>query len=274
MAGSDVHVLDVGDVRFAIDARIGGRVVSFRLDGVDALVGPDVDPKNYGSTLWTSPQADWGWPPPASFDEAPYTVRAESGAVTMTGPACDRLGVRLVKRFSVDRARVCIRLEYAVQNVGEVPLKCALWEVSRVPSRGLTFYATGASSGGPLPVDHRSGGTWFAHDPGTLSEVGEKTYGDAGAGFVAHVLEGGRLLFVKSFVDLPPESQVPGEGEVEIYGNDRYVEVEVQGPYATIAPGAWSDRWAVRWYLRTIPSTVTPSLGNPDLLELAASIAG
>jgi hypothetical protein len=274
MSASAVHVLEVDDVRFAFDPRIGGRVVSFGFDGVEVLAGRDVDPKNFGSTLWTSPQAAWGWPPPAEFDEAPYAVGVEGGAVTMTGPASERLGVRLVKRFSVDRARGCILLEYAVENVGDAAVKCALWEVSRVPSRGLTFYRTGVSSGGSLRVDHRAGGTWYAHDPATLSGVGEKTYGDAAAGFVAHVPDGGHMLFVKGFVDLAPERQAPGEGEVEIYGNDRYVEVEVQGPYATIAPGAWSERWVVRWYLRKIPSTVAPSLGDPELLAFAASIAG
>jgi hypothetical protein len=126
--------------------------------------------------------------------------------------------------------------------------------------------------GGSLQLEQRAGGTWYAHDPRVLSQVGEKAYGDAGLGFLAHVLPG-RVLFVKAFVNLPPGQHAPGEGAVEIYGNDRYVEVEVQGPYAAIDPGAWSPPWAVRWYLRSIPAHVDPILGNADLLAFAAGVA-
>ena len=59
---------------------------------------------------------------------------------------------------------------------------------------------------------------------------------DGVGGFVAHAASG--LLFLKSFADVPPELQAPGEGEIEIYANNRYVEIEVQGPYAVIDAGA------------------------------------
>ncbi len=273
MTGHGMLTLELGDVRFVVDSHSGGRITSFRLGGTEALTGPELDPNNYGSTLWTSPQSDWGWPPPAEFDELPFVITPDpEGAIAMTGPASGALGVRLAKRFWVDHALGAIVLEYAIQNVTATPKRYALWEVSRVPARALSFYATGTSLAGPLRLEQRAGGTWYAHDPRVLSEVGQKAYGDAGLGFLAHVLPG-RVLFVKAFVNPPPDLHAPGEGAVEIYGNDRYVELEVQGPYGAIDPGAWSQPWAVRWYLRPIPAQVDPTLGNAELLAFAAGVA-
>lgn len=265
------RVLETGDVRIAIDPRTGGRVTSLRLSGVEVLSGPEVHPSNYGSTVWTSPQSDWGWPPPPEFDDLPYVETIEDGgALTLVGPRCPRLDVRLLKRFSVDRRDGAIVVESQIENMGARPRALAPWLVSRVPARGLTFYPTGASWGGPLPVERAGGATWFLHDPDVLTETGAKSFGDGVHGFVAHAHD--RLLFVNRFVDLPPARHAPGHGEVEVYGNNRYVEVEVQGPYELIAPGARSSWWAVRWYLKPLPSDLGASVGSARLLALASSV--
>ena len=86
---------------------------------------------------------------------------------------------------------------------------------------------------------------------------------------MAHAASG--LLFLKSFADVPPELQAPGEGEIEIYANNRYVEIEVQGPYALIDAGA-SASWAITWYLRKLPVGVVASSRNAGLLDFPASV--
>ena len=65
----------------------------------------------------------------------------------------------------------------------------------------------------------------------------------------------------------------PGEGEIEIYANNRYAEIEVQGPYAQIPAGA-SAFWRVTWYLRKLPAGLVPSSGSVELLAFSVSVAG
>lgn len=265
------HVLQSGDVRAAIDPCRGGRVTSLRLSGEEILSGPEVHPSNYGSTLWTSPQSDWGWPPPQEYDDLPYSDEIDgSGALRLVGPRYPRLEVRLLKRFSIDPRDGAILVESQIENMGPVPRALAPWLVTRVPARGLTFYPTGATWGGPLPVERAGGATWYRHHPEVLDETGAKSFGDGVQGFVAHLHDD--LLLVKRFLDSPPERHAPGHGEVEVYGNDRYVEVEVQGPYEVIAPGARSPSWQVRWYLKRLPVDVQVCVGSSALLAFASRV--
>jgi hypothetical protein len=262
------YVLACRDLTLEVDPAAGGRVTSFRCEERDALSGPEVDASNYGSTLWTSPQSDWGWPPPVEFDGRPYAVERSDDAIALVGPTIASLGVALEKRFAVDRERGAFEITYAIRNASAVARRYAPWEVSRVPARGLTFFPTGGVEVGPLPVVRRDGITWYAHTPETLDDIGQKHSADGRGGYLAHAGHG--LLFVKTFADLPPEMQAPGEGEVEVYGNDRYVEVEAQGPYASIDPGA-TLRWSLRWYLVPLASSEA-RIGGAALMECVESI--
>jgi len=44
-----------------------------------------------------------------------------------------------------------------------------------------------------------------------------------------------------------------------------YVEVENQGPYASLAPGQ-TVTWRVVWYVRQLPAGLAASLGSTDLI--------
>lgn len=263
------HALEFDDVYFEVDPKVGGRVTSFSIGGFDVLSGSDVDADSYGSTFWTSPQSDWGWPPPAELDRAPYSLVADRDTLTLTGAPNLALGVRVTKQFSADRVRGAIALKYVIHNLSNTPKRYAPWEVSRVHSRGLTFFPTGPLSTGPLRVERLGVGTWFAHDPEALDEVGQKSFAGGTHGFLAHTARG--LIYIKSFTDVPPELRAPGEAEIEIYANNRYVEVEVQGPYSVIDPGE-SVSWTVRWYLRKLPPDIVPFPGNAELLSFAAGV--
>ncbi len=266
---SSKHALKLDDVHFEVDPQVGGRVTSFSMGGLDVLSGSDVDADSYGSTFWTSPQSDWGWPPPKELDRSPYSLVAEKDTLTLTSAPNLNLGVRVTKQFSVDRSRGAIALKYTLHNLSDAPKRYAPWEVSRVHSRGLTFFPTGPLSTGPLRVERRGAGTWFAHDPDVLDETGQKSFADGTHGFLAHAARG--LLYIKSFADVAPELRAPGEAEIEVYANNRYVEVEVQGPYTVIEPGA-SMSWTVRWYLRKLPPNIVAFPGNTELLTYAANV--
>jgi hypothetical protein len=269
-ASRATHALELDGVRFEVDPQAGGRVTSFSLGGFDVLAGSDVDANSYGSTFWTSPQSDWGWPPPAEVDRSPYSLVVQEDTLTLTGAPSPTLGVGVTKQFSADRVRGAIALKYTIHNHGKTPKRYAPWEVSRVHARGLTFFPSGQASTGPLRVQRLGMGTWFAHDPDVLTDVGQKSFAYGTQGLLAHAARG--LLYVKSFATVPSELQAPGEAEIEVYANNRYVEVEVQGPYTVIEPGA-SVTWTVRWYLRKLPPSLVPFPGNTELLAFAASVA-
>jgi Domain of unknown function (DUF4380) len=262
--------LEVDGVRLEVDARAGGRVTSLRRGDVEVLSGPDVDADNYGSTFWTSPQSDWGWPPPAEIDRGPYAVDATGDAVTLTGSSHDALGIRVTKRFSIDRVRRAFAMEYAMHNLSGAPKTYAPWEVTRVPPGGLTFFPVGMPATGTLRLDERAGASWFAHDgvsapSASLPAAGLKAFAKGKRGWLAHGKGG--LLFIKRFEEVPPGTQATGEAEIEVYANPRYVELEVQGRYATIAPGA-STSWTVSWLVRELPEGVAAAAGSATLVAL------
>jgi hypothetical protein len=260
------HALEVDGARLEVDPHVGGRVTSLRVRGVEVLSGPAVDRDNYGSTFWTSPQSDWGWPPPAEIDRAPYSIDVAPDRLTLTGTVHHALGVKITKRFSADRARRAFALEYAIANVSATAKTYAPWEVTRVLPGGLTFFPARRPASGTLHLEERGGVTWFAHDPASLPPPGQKAFSGGKGGWLAHAVAG--LLYVKRFAEVPRELLAPGEAEIEIYANSRYVELEVQGRYARIEPGA-SASWAVTWYLRGLPDSVEVAPGNAGLLALA-----
>jgi hypothetical protein len=196
----------------------------------------------------------------------PYRASLSAEAIVLQGPASAASGIALAKRFSLDAESGAVVVEYAATNAGPAVRSLALWEVSRVPARGITFFPTGAGTAGTLPLEQVGRGTWYEHDPSTLTDSGSKSYGDGTGGFIAHA--NGGILFLKTYDDVGWEHQAPEEGEVEVYGNNRYVEVELQGPYVPLEPGE-TTRWTVRWHLRCIPAGIAVVLGNADLFEFA-----
>src|SRR5579884_781828 len=149
--------LALDDARLEVNPNAGGRVTSLRLGDSEILSGSDADANNYGSTFWTSPQADWSWPPPAEIDHGIYTFAWDGGALVLTGECSRLLGVRVTKRLSVDRAREAFVLEYSIHNMTPTPKAYAPWEVSRVRPGGLTFFPAASPVWGTLERLEREG---------------------------------------------------------------------------------------------------------------------
>ncbi len=275
-------VLEFGDTYVSIRPSLGGRVTSLRQAGTEILAGPAIHPDNWGSTYWTSPQSDWDWPPVAAIDNEPYQATVTGPSVSLSSAPADvgeEVGgknVTVQKRFTADLVREAIDVEYTLTNVGSSAISLASWEISRVPGGGLTFYPTGDQELTPiapheaLPVTHLNQITWF---DGASFSTGQnsKLNADGKGGWLAHVAGG--VLFLKTFTDLPVSSQVPGEGEVEIYahGTGSYVEVENQGPAVTIQPGA-SSTYGVTWLVRKVPAGVTVAVGSDTLVSFVESL--
>jgi hypothetical protein len=266
--------LESGEVRLCYLPELAGRITELSLGGQNVLSRASTNSLNFGSTYWTSPQADWGWPPVAAIDSAPFRAEVSLGVHRLVGPRAELAGgaVRLHKTYRPAPRAGSFDLGYLLENVGDRSLRVAGWEISRVVPGGLTFFPTGDAELSPiaphaeLQLERRAGFSCFDH-AGFQPGLSQKVHADAKGGFLAHVVRSGAqpLLFLKTFADSLPEDQAPGEGEVEIFANQdgAYVELEVQGPYELLDPGQMKSL-LVRWTLLPL---------EPWLVEPGAFIA-
>jgi hypothetical protein len=266
-------VLTMDDVRLEVDAARGGRVTALRLGERNLLSGAEVDAINYGSTLWTSPQSAWGWPPVFEIDVAPYAGELDGEAIVLRGPPSTLLGVSVEKRVEADRARRAFVLSYRLVSHAPGLVRLAPWEVTRVQPNGLTFFASGVGTYAPsdLPAREVDGVTWVHHDAAVIAGH-QKLYADAGEGWIAHA--DGDALLVKTFDLVPRAAHAPGEAQIEIYASSlhRYVEVEQQGACEALAPGGALD-WRVEWRVRRLPAALPREVGSAALVRFARAVA-
>ena len=264
------YVFQWASTLFEVDPTLAGRVTRLEFEGDAILTGAEINQDNWGSTYWTSPQADWGWPPPAGIDTDPYAVQVVESTLKLKS-AVTNVGstdVTVEKHFGIDPAADAIDIRYVVNNVGTRAARLASWEITRVFPKGLTFYPTGATTSvvqGDFPYSEQGGVTWFDEASASYNDH-IKLVGDGHDGWLAHVTAG-RVLLLKRFDDVPATEQAAGEGEIEIYANPErtYVEVENQGRYVDVPAGGSLD-YALRWYLRRVPDGIDVAVGNPELV--------
>jgi hypothetical protein len=270
---SQLVTISSEELSFVIDPSVAGRVVQVSFAGQSLLTGPEAHPENWGATFWTSPQADWSWPPVAEVDSLPYQViEASSQRLGLRGPLAEvgEKKFRIEKWFSAQEGS-CIDTSYVIESASAEPFRLAAWEISRVAG-GVTFFPTGTieltpiAPHGPLHLMRAADVSYFDH---RSFQVGRslKVHADGREGFLGHVT--GQLLLLKFFEKTPHELVAPGEGEVEIFAGEegRYVEVEVQGPFAEIAPGGRS-----RFAVRTHVARVAPEQGLAEWVRLARDL--
>jgi len=238
---------------------------------MNLLTGPSVNATNFGSTFWTSPQATWSWPPVPEIDSAAYAPTVMSPFVDFLGPAgATRVSARVAKRFTADLQRQAVKVDYSVQATA-AGQSFAPWEITRVFKRGLTFWPTGtAPRAGTMPILPTTTGAGCTWHEATAAATEGKLFANAGAGWLAHV--DGDIVIVKKFPDIMPTQAAPNEDEIEVYvGATDYIEVEQQGAYQPVAQNA-SFMWTVTWFVRRLPSGVTATAGNQQLVSFVQSL--
>ena len=273
-----IHTWTFGETIFEVDAGHGARITHFSLAGQNILTGPDVNALNHGATFWTSPQSQWGWPPPIEVDSEPYVakvVEPARGVASFVGQPDLKLGLSVTKTIAVDAARALVSIEYALVNHSGEPRTVAPWEISRHSIDGLTFFPAGAAiyPQSNLAVTSATGAVWFAYDTVAITDH-QKLFAHGAGGWLAHVDTVRHLALIKTFPEIAPGDQAPGEAAVELYADPQhtYVEVEQQGAFRPLAPGARSV-WTVTWRLRRVPSDVPPHAGSAALLAWARAQA-
>ena len=235
-----------GENTLVIDAGHGGKVLSFKhLE--QEVISQMRWPNAFGSTFWTSPQAEWNWPPVPEYDSMPYTVDSQEGTLVLTGPVSEKYGYRIRKEFAPDPEDGAVVVTYSIVNESGAERKVAPWEITRVPNGGVIFFDADPETvtpAGLMPVRAADGAAWIDVD---VANENRKVNAD-GKGWFAFSDNG--LVLVKRFQDLEAGEPAPGEAEIQVYINGRktFVELECQGPYTVLQPGE-AFRWSVRWYL-------------------------
>jgi hypothetical protein len=262
-----------GNVSFEVDAGRGARILGFRFGPENILSGPEVNALNFGSTFWTSPQSDWGWPPVVEIDSGAYTSSGQ-GADIWFQSATGSLGIAIAKQFRVDSDAEAVEIEYVMENRSDKTRSVAPWEISRLPVGGITFFPAvgGLQPPSTLAAREAAGAIWFDNDPGSIAEP-SKLFANGSEGWVAHIDIGRRMLLIKTFPKIDRGQQAPGEAEIELYADlaHTYVEVEQQGAYRPLEPGARMS-WSVTWRLRRLPPGIEATVGNKDLLALVRAL--
>jgi hypothetical protein len=268
-----IYSFQVANLTFEVDAKSGGRVSAFKIDGKDFLSGKNINPENWGSTFWSSPQSAWGWPPPAELDKLEYSGGIENNTVVLSSQKDPKLGYVVKKEFTANAKDTSVTIRYTIINNSDSTRSVSPWEITRVPPGGLTFFPTGKGNknGGLAPLMKDAiGMTWFAYNASLVPEGNVKLICDGSEGWMAQINKG--VILIKKWDEVPLEKNAPGEGEVEIYANPdkSYIEIEPQGPYTQLAPGA-SSAWEVKWYLRSLPAGLKAEVGNKGLVDFVRS---
>ena len=243
----------------------GGRIISFRL-GNKELITNIKENENFGSTLWTAPQSDWGWPPFETLDQVEYNVEKFGDTLKMTSKPDIKSGFQFEKTFiAIDNH--FIRIEYCIRNISKKEKAVAAWEVTRVPCGGLAFFPTGEIGKVPestlkcnLP---QHGINWVSIDK-SPEDNHQKLYATAREGWLGYTFKD--VLFIKQFPNTKPDDYSPNQAEVEIYVNAKksYAELENHGSYTLLQPGK-SLSYTVNWFLVPVPKKIVSKCPNQQL---------
>lgn len=275
MRNGSRYRFQAGGVGLEIDAEVGGRVVELSLEGKNVLLPSTAHLENYGSTLWTSPQSEWGWPPPPEIDRGAYRAKLEDEWVVLEGEPSPAIGIAVTKSFRMGTDGLAT-IRYHLVNRGSAPVRVAPWEVTRVERKGVSFFPLGVNTYNlpgfaSVPFSRARGLAWVDHGKSFVDD--RKLYADARKGWLAHAAEG--VVFVKRFERAPGGSRAPGEAEIEIYVNadPPYVELEQQGPFSQILPGE-RTLWRVEWRLLPLGRLTQAVPEDETLVALAQSLEG
>ena len=262
-----IYEAKVADVVMIVNAGFGARIVSFRLKDQEILSTAITHPDNYGSTLWLSPQ-NWKWPPSPVLDTESYQVKIKKEVLTLTSGSDVQSGCQMSKTIVANSADSSFSITYRIINISGKDKSVAPWEVTRVPSGGLTFFPIGTPGGlskSNLVTEDINGICWFEYQP-ELVTGHQKLFRNGAEGWLAHCNHG--LIFIKQFPDIGIGQEAPHETEVEIYTNKdkTYIELENQGVYQSLHPGE-SITWNVKWYLRQLPLKSELTRGSTGLSD-------
>ncbi|MCQ2059499.1 MAG: DUF4380 domain-containing protein [Bacteroidaceae bacterium] len=250
-----IYTLTLGDATLTVNPNIGSKVISLKLGDKEVIAqhstaGRFPNMNDYGATFWPSPQSNWNWPPIATYDSKPYTVVDDSKSLVCVSGLDGRYPYRFTKEFKTDQKRGCFEITYSIKNESDANVSVAPWEISRVPGAGLIAIGADKEYIHPLdvmPFQFSDGVAWIPFEP---SPKQRKAFFN-GTGWLAFINNG--ILFLKTFPDVEFGLTAPEQEEEEVYINENttFIELENQGEYVLLTPGASLD-WTVRWSVTNV----------------------
>ncbi|ACE85740.1 hypothetical protein CJA_1442 [Cellvibrio japonicus Ueda107] len=251
---------------------VAGRVVSLKV-GNHELVIPHIPdrPKDSGTVLWSSPQAEWNWPPIDVLDSLPYKVETQNNQLVLTSEVDPKTGYQFSKTY-LPAGKNAIAVTYRIYNRGKVEKRVGALEVTRVPPAGDVLFPLGdtAPVSGifyPLPVSLEQGLCWFQYDGKKIRDDHHKIMLDGKEGWVAYRNKG--YLLIKEFEDLPPNVIAEGEREIEVFAHveHTFIEIKQQSAVETLAPGEFLT-WTVVWHALKLPPELHGEIAPEQLADV------
>lgn len=266
-----------GNLRMEIMPKVGARVSSLKFNDHEILVGiADIDKiTDWGTVFWSSPQAEWSWPPIDTLDSKPYTLSSDTDRLVLTSGIDKKTGYQFTKTY-IPSGDDRIAVTYRITNHSEHEKNVAPLEVTRLPTSGSLFYPRG--DGDPIsgifyPLDAQSIDelTWYQYDAKKIRTDHHKIMQDGKEGWFAYVDKG--YLLVKEFTDSPPAAIASGEREIEIFAHVEHIFIEMkqQGASVALAPGEHLD-WTVVWHVKKLPDELATTLEPHALADYVRSL--
>ena len=264
--GARVLQYDLGVDTFMI---INDDLFGQLFDVSSGISGPWSNKYGYGGyKTWPAPQSEWPgtWPPPPIMDWGEYEYEVthaskDSVTVWLKGQTeqYQAPDLRFDRYITVYKNSTLAKVVTVLFNDSDTEKNQAIWEVTQTIVQhenkhdynnfSAYFPAAKASdiwgSGGPhyeevLPGIYKA----------NYSSVEGKIFVAASDGWVCFVDERDKQTYTKVF-DMPEGAEYADDGaSVEIYtnGGNRYMEVEVLGPYEPIGPDGDSIVFVEYWY--------------------------
>jgi hypothetical protein len=263
-----VITIDLGAYELTIATQAGPRLVGFRRRGGARLFAdlPDLMLEHPGipdyallggHRLWRAPED-----PSLTYlpDDTPVMIEQNAGSVTIEGvPETDGL----VKRLTISPQDRHVVVLHELRNDAWKPIECAPWAITQMIPDGIAVLPQNMEPADDQGVQpNRSVVLWPYTDPGSPEitwsreailiagssdpaplKVGQRN----DRGWLAYAASG--ELFVK-WTDLhdPAVSYLDLDATVQVYRNDRFVELETMGAPRVIPPGGsigHQETWAV-----------------------------
>jgi hypothetical protein len=251
-----------------------------------------------GRIVWVGPQTGFwsqqdvkpdrnkaGWPPDPFNETGRFAVVERTPALLkLAGAMSPVTGLAMEHEYEIAGERT-VRMKTTATNRRTTPVSWDLWPNTRVRIEGHPYVRLDPAQmlrmDGPRPDDPEVGvypnavrGGWLTLPPGRKPENGRKklwakAYVRPATGLIAYFL-GKELLLIRA--PIVPREKLHGEQAfVEMYRGagkaaDSVLELEMHGPYQTLAPGA-SMSFEQTFELLDYDGPVTP---DGHLARLAA----
>ncbi len=229
-----------------------------------------------GHRLWCGPEDSLHTYVP---DDEGLTVEELPDGVRLAGPAEPPTGIRKSIVVRLDGSCPALTVQHIIENSGIAPLELAPWAITQLPLGGVALLPQAlpaAQANGPRP--NRNLVLW----PYTRLDDGRLHLGDnihwvsarprpaplkvgclSDRGWAAYYRSG--VLFCKRFAVQADRPYPDMHCNVEIYCNDRVIELETLGPLTRLEPGetvTHAETW--EWYsgaaIRAAPDELLQAL--------------